>query len=365
MSQIDLAKRIAEDRSEWGASVQDASLRAELTKTSEYERKRIQLAEQLRVQREAASVVEEYNMPQDYESHEEARLQVIKQKMAEPVRQERAPHEMDEWEQKRLAAALGATTKEEGTLTLIDEEGKEVEVDRKKIQLASTEEDGKSMRDIEFTLTSTNLEWFNMTAEERAAAEIEMLRERRERVQRDRQSLPVFQYRNALLKTIRDNPVVILVGETGSGKTTQIPQYLNEVGYGLRGKIACTQPRRVAAMSVAARVADEMGVKLGREVGYIIRFENVTGENTKITYMTDGALLQQFISDPQLADYSCLIIDEAHERSLHTDILFGLVKDLSNYRSENFRVVISSATLQAEKFSAYFNNAPIFKVPGR
>ena len=128
--------------------------------------------------------------------------------------------------------------------------------------------------------------------------------------------------------------------------------------------IGCTQPRRVAAMSVAARVADEMNVKLGREVGYSIRFEDCSSDRTVIKYMTDGMLLREFLGEPDLASYSVLIVDEAHERTLHTDILFGLVKDIARFRPK-LKLLISSATLDAEKFSQFFDDAPIFRIPGR
>ncbi|KND01288.1 uncharacterized protein SPPG_03097 [Spizellomyces punctatus DAOM BR117] len=179
-----------------------------------------------------------------------------------------------------------------------------------------------------------------------------------------RESLPVFTYREELLSAVEQFQVLIIVGETGSGKTTQIPQYLHEAGYTKKGKIGCTQPRRVAAMSVAARVADEMGTKLGSEVGYSIRFEDCTSDKTILKYMTDGMLLREFLTEPDLASYSCLIIDEAHERTLHTDILFGLVKDISRFRPD-LKLLISSATMDAEKFSQYFDDAPIFNIPGR
>ncbi|KAK0553492.1 hypothetical protein OC846_000881 [Tilletia horrida] len=180
-----------------------------------------------------------------------------------------------------------------------------------------------------------------------------------------RKSLPVYQLRQEFLDAVADNQILILVGETGSGKTTQIPQYLHEAGYTKGGlKVGCTQPRRVAAMSVAARVAEEMGVRLGRECGYSIRFEDQTSDATVIKYMTDGMLLREFLTEPDLAQYSCMIIDEAHERTLATDILLGLVKDIARFRPE-FRLIISSATVNAEKFSEYFDGAPIFNVPGR
>jgi len=193
--------------------------------------------------------------------------------------------------------------------------------------------------------------------------EMKMVRESR-KLQKDRVSLPVYQYKAPFLEAVRDYQVLIVVGETGSGKTTQLPQYLHEVGYTKIGKIGCTQPRRVAAMSVAARVAKEMGVKLGHEVGYNIRFEDCTTDKTIIEYMTDGMLLRSFLNEPDMASYSVMLIDEAHERTLHTDVLFGLVKDVARFR-DDLKLVISSATLDAEKFSEYFDNAPIFNIPGR
>ncbi len=183
---------------------------------------------------------------------------------------------------------------------------------------------------------------------------------KREDIDATRKSLPVFLYREELLEAIRDYQVLVVVGETGSGKTTQIPQYLIEAGYtNGKMKIGCTQPRRVAAMSVAARVSEEMRVKLGYEVGYSIRFEDCTSERTILKYMTDGMLLREFLNEPDLSSYSVLIIDEAHERTLHTDILFGLVKDIARYRKD-LKIIISSATLDADKFSDYFDGAPIF-----
>eukprot|EP00547_Thalassionema_nitzschioides_P017935 CAMPEP_0194246186 /NCGR_PEP_ID=MMETSP0158-20130606/14615_1 /TAXON_ID=33649 /ORGANISM="Thalassionema nitzschioides, Strain L26-B" /LENGTH=1076 /DNA_ID=CAMNT_0038982033 /DNA_START=17 /DNA_END=3247 /DNA_ORIENTATION=- len=185
-----------------------------------------------------------------------------------------------------------------------------------------------------------------------------------QKILQGRKKLPVFPYREEFLAAVKDHQILVLVGETGSGKTTQIPQYLHEIGYSELGKIGCTQPRRVAAMSVAARVATEMNVHLGHEVGYSIRFENCTSPKTIIQYMTDGMLLREILTEPDLAGYSCLVIDEAHERTLHTDILFGLVKDIVRFRSD-LRLIISSATLDAEKFSKYFDDASIFMIPGR
>ncbi|CAH9057308.1 unnamed protein product [Cuscuta epithymum] len=185
-----------------------------------------------------------------------------------------------------------------------------------------------------------------------------------EKLQADRKTLPIYPYRDELLQAIDKHQVLVIVGETGSGKTTQIPQYLHEAGYTKRGKVGCTQPRRVAAMSVSARVSQEMGVKLGHEVGYSIRFEDCTSEKTILKYMTDGMLLREFLGEPDLASYSVIMVDEAHERTLSTDILFGLVKDIARFRPD-LKLLISSATLDAEKFSDYFDTAPIFKIPGR
>lgn len=187
----------------------------------------------------------------------------------------------------------------------------------------------------------------------------------REAMAKDRASLPIYPYREDLIQAVEDHQVVVIVGETGSGKTTQIPQYMWEAGFAKGdSKIGCTQPRRVAAMSVSARVASEAGVKLGNEVGYSIRFEDCTTERTKLKYMTDGMLLREFLGEPDLASYSVMMVDEAHERTLHTDVLFGLVKDIARFRPD-IKLLISSATLDAEKFSEYFDFAPIFRIPGR
>jgi len=179
-----------------------------------------------------------------------------------------------------------------------------------------------------------------------------------------RQSLPIYKLRDDLVKAVTDNQILIVIGETGSGKTTQITQYLAEVGFTARGKIGCTQPRRVAAMSVAKRVAEEFGCCLGQEVGYTIRFEDCTGPETNIKYMTDGMLLRECLMDLDLKTYSVIMLDEAHERTIHTDVLFGLLKQAVGRRPD-LKLIVTSATLDAVKFSQYFFEAPIFTIPGR
>lgn len=183
-------------------------------------------------------------------------------------------------------------------------------------------------------------------------------------IQQQREYLPIFSVRKDLMQLINDNKIVVVVGKTGCGKTTQLTQYLLEEGYGKHGIIACTQPRRVAAVSVAARVAEERSTVLGDEVGYAIRFEVVCSPHTKIKYMTDGVLLRESLSDQMLEQYSAIIMDEAHERSLHTDVLFGVLKAISNNRRD-LKLIVTSATMNEDKFSKFFNNAPIFTIPGR
>ncbi|GMY37679.1 putative pre-mrna-splicing factor atp-dependent rna helicase deah9 [Fagus crenata] len=192
-------------------------------------------------------------------------------------------------------------------------------------------------------------------------------------MEKQRQRLPVYKYRTAILYLVETHATTIIVGETGSGKTTQIPQYLKEAGWADGGRlIACTQPRRLAVQAVAARVAEEMGVKPGEEVGYTIRFEDLTNtflvmnaENfpvlaaqgtTMIKFLTDGVLLREMMDDPLLTKYSVIMVDEAHERSISTDILLGLLKKIQRRRPE-LRLIISSATIEAKSMSAFFQTS--------
>ncbi|EMC91820.1 hypothetical protein BAUCODRAFT_79257 [Baudoinia panamericana UAMH 10762] len=181
-----------------------------------------------------------------------------------------------------------------------------------------------------------------------------------------RRDLPVHAQRQEFLDMYQKSQILVFVGETGSGKTTQIPQFVlfDDLPQQQGKMVACTQPRRVAAMSVAQRVAQEMDVTLGEEVGYSIRFEDMTGPKTILKYMTDGMLLREAMNDHDLTRYSTIILDEAHERTLATDILMGLLKEVVKRRPD-LKLIIMSATLDAQKFQKYFMNAPLLAVPGR
>ncbi len=178
------------------------------------------------------------------------------------------------------------------------------------------------------------------------------------------EALPVCAKRGEIAAAIRDNQVVIVCGETGSGKTTQLPKICLELGRGARGLIGHTQPRRIAARATAARIAQELKSELGRAVGYKIRFNDRVGPESYIKLMTDGILLAETQGDPQLRQYDTLIIDEAHERSLNIDFLLGYLKQLLPRRPE-LKLIVTSATLDAERFSRHFDGAPVIEVSGR
>ncbi|QRV89756.1 Helicase associated domain (HA2) [Ceratobasidium sp. AG-Ba] len=203
----------------------------------------------------------------------------------------------------------------------------------------------------------------------------------------ERKQLPIWNGRKALVKAVQENDTLIVLGETGSGKTTQVPQFLLESGCISSGMIAITQPRKVAAMSLASRVSTEMGTSLGSTVGYSVRFDEKAGPDTRIKYLTDGMLVRELLSDPLLSRYNVIIVDEAHERTLRTDMLLGSLKRIQQDRNSldsrvkpndkgkgkvmsqgsagPLKVVVMSATLDAERFSQFFNNAKIVYVKGR
>ena len=176
--------------------------------------------------------------------------------------------------------------------------------------------------------------------------------------------LPISARAEEITAAIQASQVVILAGETGSGKTTQIPKMCLAAGRGVQGRIACTQPRRVAALSISRRVADELGVEWGREVGCKVRFSDQTSRDTLIKFLTDGMLLAEVQSDPLLRAYDTIIIDEAHERSLNIDFLLGHLRTL-RYKRPELKIVITSATIDTEAFSAAFDGAPVVIVEGR
>lgn len=178
------------------------------------------------------------------------------------------------------------------------------------------------------------------------------------------ESLPVSQRKVEIQKLLSEHQVIVVAGETGSGKTTQLPKMCLELGFGNLGMIGHTQPRRIAARSVAARIAEELETELGGLVGYKVRFNDQISDDTQIKLMTDGILLAEIQNDRFLNQYSCLIIDEAHERSLNNDFILGYLKQLLP-RRRDLKLIITSATIDVERFSKHFNNAPIIEVSGR
>ncbi|KAM4696556.1 pre-mRNA-splicing factor ATP-dependent RNA helicase DHX16 [Rhinophrynus dorsalis] len=337
----DLEAEIADDEYLFAESELTTVERKEL----EYKRRVRDLAKEYKRagEKERMEKHDRYFMP------EENRSKKIPDRYEEPVTEERfAPREEQRrWEEEHI----GAASLKFGAKDARDRGQKEYDF--------VMEEDEV----IQF-VSSTQMKG-TVEKEDEEAKALSESEKKKMSIQEVRRSLPVFPYRSDLLKAISEHQILIIEGETGSGKTTQIPQYLHEDGYTRNGmKIGCTQPRRVAAMSVAARVSQEMGVKLGNEVGYSIRFEDCTSERTVLKYMTDGMLLREFLTEPDLATYSVIIIDEAHERTLHTDVLFGLIKDIARFRPD-LKVLVASATLNTERFSSFFDDAPIFRIPGR
>ncbi|XP_007238873.2 pre-mRNA-splicing factor ATP-dependent RNA helicase DHX16 [Astyanax mexicanus] len=352
-----LAKREQEKLEDLEAEILDEEYLFSSDNLTDRERKELDYKRQIRdLARDykTAGAKEKEERKNRYYMPEENRKKSIPQRDLE-LEFEETPREgggeQGRWEEARVATAtlqFGAKAERERRL----------KEEKEKYQLVLEEEEMINFVSTAITMKGTQ-------SEKDIEPELSQAEKQKQSIQEVRRSLPVFPYRQDLLNAIRDHQILVIEGETGSGKTTQIPQYLMEDGYTKGGmKIGCTQPRRVAAMSVSARVAQEVGVKLGNEVGYSIRFEDCTSERTVLKYMTDGMLLREFLTEPDLASYSVIIIDEAHERTLHTDILFGLIKDIARFRPD-LKVLVASATLDTERFSCFFDDAPVFRIPGR
>eukprot|EP01069_Polyplicarium_translucidae_P000234 Polyplicarium_translucidae@DN1132_c0_g1_i1.p1 len=357
LEQLELARRVVADRE---ALYRDLDLTSSESAALREQKESLAAATAIVGDRKEKSRIEAYEMPESYDDDTERRMAVVHRRYLDQhadEREKRFVSEHELWEQHQTASATAKFGAQSGVTA-----GPEYSLlgpDFKPIDFVAGEVTAELLPEGE------EPEWMMSRAERDEKAK-EKRQNRMQRLAEERRMLPIYNYRDTIIQTVRDNPVVIIVGETGSGKTTQIPQYLLEEGFteGRVKKIGCTQPRRVAAMSVSARVAEELGCKLGHDVGYSIRFEDCTSDKTVIKYLTDGMLLREILGDPPLDDYSVIVIDEAHERTLHTDVLLGLVKDLARFR-ENFKLLVSSATLEAEKFSKYFDDAPILQIPGR
>eukprot|EP00405_Crypthecodinium_cohnii_P043093 CAMPEP_0206560412 /NCGR_PEP_ID=MMETSP0325_2-20121206/20997_1 /ASSEMBLY_ACC=CAM_ASM_000347 /TAXON_ID=2866 /ORGANISM="Crypthecodinium cohnii, Strain Seligo" /LENGTH=1039 /DNA_ID=CAMNT_0054062145 /DNA_START=73 /DNA_END=3188 /DNA_ORIENTATION=+ len=366
-----------------GRQVKDAEWLLKGEKLSEAEKKYVELERQLydvakqRMDERGVEKQDTYVMPDEYDGQDQSgqskRFSVLEQRYAKTYDEGWEANEQQQLEDKTVARGVHKYGAQKGRKDKDDKDKERSQYDillEDAIDFGEAEVVGGNFkvpqpgREATKASDSEDENDMDVSKTERDMRAIKKLSKEANKLKKDRVSLPVYQYRTQFLEAVRDYQVLIVVGETGSGKTTQLPQYLHEVGYTKIGKIGCTQPRRVAAMSVAARVAKECGVKLGHEVGYNIRFEDCTTDRTVIEYMTDGMLLRSFLNEPDMSSYSVMVVDEAHERTLHTDVLFGLVKDVARFR-EDLKLVISSATLDAEKFSEYFDNAPIFNIPGR
>ncbi|XP_063055878.1 pre-mRNA-splicing factor ATP-dependent RNA helicase DHX16 [Engraulis encrasicolus] len=356
-----LKKREAEKLEDLEAEIADEEYLFSSDNLTERERKELEYKRTVRdlaKDYKKAGAKEKEERKNRYYMPEETRMKNPPERDLElDVEEGGGPHEAGGGEQRRWEEARVETaTMHFGAK---EERERRLREEQEKYQLVLEEEEMINFVSTAITMKGTR------SAKEDIEPELSQAEKQKQSIQEVRRSLPVFPYREDLLSAIEQHQVLIIEGETGSGKTTQIPQYLMEEGYTSGGlKIGCTQPRRVAAMSVASRVAQEVGVKLGNEVGYSIRFEDCTSERTKLKYMTDGMLLREFLTEPDLASYSVIIIDEAHERTLHTDILFGLIKDIARFR-EDLKVLVASATLDTERFSCFFDDAPVFRIPGR
>ena len=322
--QVYLERREADKLAELEQEVQDEEYLFSDAKLTDYERARMEQKKRtLEIAKQYKEADQLEKVDRYYIPSEDKVDRTRRDKYAEDIKEKGANFEQKKWEEEQVGAALmkfGSSRSSEKSSKDQKEKSYELLVEDEIEFVMSLQIPGKNEKKTSSGSSSSEPD----------------VDPAKKSMQETRRSLPIFAYRESLLDAIRDHQVIIIEGETGSGKTTQIPQYLYEGGYtkinGEKKKIGCTQPRRVAAMSVAARVAQEMGVKLGTEVGYSIRFEDCTSERTVVKYMTDGMLLREFLNEPDLESYSVMIIDEAHERTLHTDILFGLVKDIARFR---------------------------------
>ena len=231
----------------------------------------------------------------------------------------------------------------------------------------------KARRDIQHLTTRKGKAWPDEKIEKRLAELEKRLKASTKKRDRRRvnlpplrfnEALPIFAKKGEIIEAIERHPVIVVSGETGSGKTTQLPQYCLAAGRGIDGLIGCTQPRRIAATTVSSRIAEEMGQKHGEAVGYKIRFKDRTRKDGYIKIMTDGILLAETQSDRYLGAYDTIIVDEAHERSLNIDFILGILQTLVNER-DDLKLIITSATIDTEKFSKAFGNAPVIEVSGR
>ncbi|KAF1979903.1 putative MRNA splicing factor RNA helicase [Bimuria novae-zelandiae CBS 107.79] len=288
----------------------------------------------------------------------ESKLEVLNKKNKSDVYKS----EVQLWEEEQTAKARAAQTQRPGREREDDYEF--VFDEQQQIKWTS---DGKDLN-------------FMDPDKQQLQAQLDEAERKAKTIQETRASLPVAQHRDTIINAVKEHRILVLMGETGSGKSTQTPQYLRDSGYCKTGKIVVSQPRRVACLNLAARVSEEVASssnseagkkykpgahRLGGIVGYNIRFDNKSGPDTEIIFETEGMLLREILADPLLSEYSCVILDEAHERTTDGDTLMALLKDLSRARPDDFRLVISSATLNAQKFSAYFDDAPILAVAGR
>ncbi|KAK8079767.1 hypothetical protein PG997_007585 [Apiospora hydei] len=273
------------------------------------------------------------------------------------VRDEEPPFLVGQTKQSLELSPIRVVKAPDGSLNRAAMSGTNLAKERKELRRNEAEAAEADSKNMIAPKTEAEPEWKRVAKSEPLGKRTNMT------IKQQRESLPVYAFRSQLIKAVHENQFLIVVGETGSGKTTQLTQYLAEAGFANNGMIGCTQPRRVAAMSVAKRVAEEVGCQLGDEVGYTIRFEDVTGPSTRIKYMTDGMLQREILVDPDLKRYSVIMLDEAHERTIATDVLFGLLKKTIKNRPD-LKVIATSATLDADRFSSYFFECPIFTIPG-